>query len=1085
MPLSPHPAVAARVVAILVVCDGAERLGDVLAAVAAFPPEVELLVVDNGIRDGFGALLRRRIPSDRLLRLHRKLGYGAAVTAALRHEAVADADYVLLLHDDLALAPDAVPRLVEALEADSSLWIVGPKLRQWDEAELLQDVGMTIDQFGRADSPLEPPELDQGQHDHPRDVLYVSTAGMLVRRRVFARLGGFDERYPVMRDDLDLCWRAWLAGGRVTVVPEAVGYHVAAMSALHRPVAAGESWEARYVAERHTIATLLKNVAAVRLLWLVPVLIVLLPAKVLAFLLTRRVDDARAVAWAVGWNVRELPRTLERRSRVQALRRVSDQELTGLFSPVWARLRAYAEAVGGRLRGAQPWVPASTTPGGEAGRHPFRRLRAHPVAWSALALFCAYVAGLLKLLGRGPVVGGQIAPWPDSPHAFLEAYAGWSGGPLASAGSPSPLQAVLGVLSFAGLGSPWLAQRLLVFGLVPLAWLLALQAGRLLGTAPGPRILGASLYALSPVLLGALALGRLGALVAAALLPGIVLLAVETVASRHGRGWRAAAMLAIVLAVVAAAEPVFGLLLIGIGVVVALWLVRSRGRAGRARSGRLILACAAAVALLGPWLVDVVAEPTALPALWNGVGPPAVLPLWRAVTITPGLLPGLEGTPGIVLGFMAVAVVVAALLYGLRGRPATVAGLACVVGCAALGAWAVSRTGASWLWPPVLLVPGALALAALAVVAAPPAALALRGHRHWGARAVGAVLVLLLAVGLGSSVVRLTTGPWQGLSLDPELVPAFVSAGEQRVGPYRVLVLHGGDRVVRWDVTEAGGPSMLGYGALPSTQLVGFLENAVAAAVGGRDPGAAALLGLANVRYVVVAASSEAEDLLAMLARQVALEPLPAAGGRVLRVRSWLPRAVAIPEEDLTALLAGRIPDGVEALEEQGLAELRPGVYDGRLDGDTAAGSRILVVSEAASPLWSARWKANSGGGTSPLERHAGGPVNAFRLPAGPGRVSVATAIAGRRLLVAAQALLVVGLLSVIVSPPFGAGRLIGRAHRRGVSTLAWPTWHPERRLGGSEHKQLGDGRDQVGTVAAELDLPGPRRADRGRRRSV
>ncbi|MDP8970842.1 MAG: glycosyltransferase family 2 protein, partial [Actinomycetota bacterium] len=463
-----------RVAAILVVCDGGEWLGSVLATIAAQRyPGLDLVVVDNGSRDGSARLLARRIRPKRLISLDRTVGFGQAVSLALQHQAVADADLVLLLHDDLVLAPDALARLVRAMHRDPTLGIVGPKLREWSEDYLLQEVGMTTDRFGRAETILEPGELDQGQHDAQRETLYVSTAGMLLRSDLLRRLGGLDARFPVFRDDLDLCWRAWLAGQRVEVVPRAVGYHIAASSRLARPVGRGRSWEARYLAERHTLAALLKNYGLLQLAWVLPVALMLAAAKTAGFLLSRRFGDAAAVVRAHGWNVVQLPRTLRRRRFVQSHRQVSDGELARLFAPGLPRLRAYAEAVSAWLAGGstraliedtEPEVATAQDP--LEGRKLARALRDHPAACTGVLLLGAYLLGLVPLLGGGQVVGGQVAPWPESAREFLRAYASpWNGEPAASSAFASPAQPLLGVLSFLGLGSAWLAQRLLVFGL--------------------------------------------------------------------------------------------------------------------------------------------------------------------------------------------------------------------------------------------------------------------------------------------------------------------------------------------------------------------------------------------------------------------------------------------------------------------------------------------------------------------------------------------------------------------------------------------------------------------------------------------
>src|SRR6185437_14085441 len=71
-------------------------------------------------------------------------------------------------------------------------------------------------------------ELDQEQHDGVRDVFYVSSAAMLVRTDLFTELGGFDPDTFPGSEDLDLCWRARLAGARIMVVPDARAAHVEA-----------------------------------------------------------------------------------------------------------------------------------------------------------------------------------------------------------------------------------------------------------------------------------------------------------------------------------------------------------------------------------------------------------------------------------------------------------------------------------------------------------------------------------------------------------------------------------------------------------------------------------------------------------------------------------------------------------------------------------------------------------------------------------------------------------------------------------------------------------------------------------------
>ena len=213
------------VLAVVVATDGAATLRRTLTGLEAQDHPVVVVGVDNGSTDASRGILLEHLGHDHVLVADRDLGFGGAVGMALDAEVSRGAEYVLFVHDDLELRPDAVRRLVDEMEADEELAVVGCKLVEWDDPRQLQSVGMSVDVTGRADPGVEDDELDQGQRDHEARTLYVSTAGMLVRRGRFEQLGRFDHRYHLFRDDLDLCWRAWLRGWSVEVVPGAVAAH--------------------------------------------------------------------------------------------------------------------------------------------------------------------------------------------------------------------------------------------------------------------------------------------------------------------------------------------------------------------------------------------------------------------------------------------------------------------------------------------------------------------------------------------------------------------------------------------------------------------------------------------------------------------------------------------------------------------------------------------------------------------------------------------------------------------------------------------------------------------------------------------
>jgi GT2 family glycosyltransferase len=239
-----------------------ELLPRCLASLRDQDAEVELLVVDNGSRDGSLEYLRREgVPH---LSLPRNLGFAAAVNLGVaRTEAAA----VLVLNADTVLEPGCAGALLGALEADPSLGGVQPRILQLEgEGEppavadaRLYSAGQALLADGRA--------VEEGAGEaqspgflRPREVFGVCGAACLLRRELFTQLGGYDERYVSFYEDVDLNVRARIAGWGFAYVPEAVVWHVGNaswMAGFSRPGAEN----ARLVA-RNRLATQVKFMPA-------------------------------------------------------------------------------------------------------------------------------------------------------------------------------------------------------------------------------------------------------------------------------------------------------------------------------------------------------------------------------------------------------------------------------------------------------------------------------------------------------------------------------------------------------------------------------------------------------------------------------------------------------------------------------------------------------------------------------------------------------------------------------------------------------------------------------------------------------
>jgi len=200
--------------------EGEHLLSDVLESVAAQTlPVTETVVVDATSSDD-SVEIARRSGVRTLVVANRGLGflYNRGVEST-------NADYVLLLNNDVALDARCVEHLAAALDSDESHFCADARQLEWSGRQTIH--ARTILTRGRLLREYIP-----GLHLDPNvgadmvlPTVCANGAAMMVRRSAFVRLGGFDETFFLEWEDLDLCWRAWGRGWPTVFVPEAVVRH--------------------------------------------------------------------------------------------------------------------------------------------------------------------------------------------------------------------------------------------------------------------------------------------------------------------------------------------------------------------------------------------------------------------------------------------------------------------------------------------------------------------------------------------------------------------------------------------------------------------------------------------------------------------------------------------------------------------------------------------------------------------------------------------------------------------------------------------------------------------------------------------
>lgn len=316
MPLRPPP----RATVVIPNWNGARFLPTCLEALdrqslgAPGGPTVELIVVDNGSTDGSLDLLRAR-PGVRLLALPGNLGFAAAVNVGIR---AARAPIIVLLNNDTEAEPGWLAALVDVLEADHRVGSASSKVLQFADRGRFHTTGDCLDLAGMAAN-RGWGELDEGQYDGASEVFGANAAAAAYRRDLFDDIGGFAEDFGSYMEDVDLAWRARLAGWRCVFVPAArVYHHVSATGGgpmASYLVARNRLWMiARCYPGRLLIRHLPRVLAAqLRLAW--------------QALRAWRGAAARATLRGLLAGLAGLPHMLPSRRRIQAARRIDDAEL--------------------------------------------------------------------------------------------------------------------------------------------------------------------------------------------------------------------------------------------------------------------------------------------------------------------------------------------------------------------------------------------------------------------------------------------------------------------------------------------------------------------------------------------------------------------------------------------------------------------------------------------------------------------------------------------------------------------------------------------------------------------------------------
>lgn len=208
----------------------------------------EIILADNNSSDGSVEYARKRFPQIKIIENNVNLGFSAGNNSAFKK---INTDYVITLNNDTRVTGEWLIKLVEEAIKDPGIGMVSGKTLFMNKPDTVQVKSILLCPSGRSI------EVGFGEKNSTeetvKEVFGPSGVAAMYKKEMLEETGGFDEDFFAYFEDVDLAWRAQLAGWKAIYCPDAVVYH------FHSGYWIYGSSRQRYFCVRNRLWTIIKN----------------------------------------------------------------------------------------------------------------------------------------------------------------------------------------------------------------------------------------------------------------------------------------------------------------------------------------------------------------------------------------------------------------------------------------------------------------------------------------------------------------------------------------------------------------------------------------------------------------------------------------------------------------------------------------------------------------------------------------------------------------------------------------------------------------------------------------------------------
>lgn len=230
-------------------------------------PNLQIVLADNASTDNSVAWVNQNYPQVNCILLDKNYGYAGGYNRALKD---INADYFVLLNNDVAVDQNWLMPMIELMEATPNAGAAQPTLLQYKDKSMFEYAGAAggfMDIFGYVacrGRMFENLEANQQQYSQNKEIFWASGACFVVKAKAYFEAGGLDESFFAHMEEIDLCWRIQQKGYSIHYCANSQVYHLGG-STLQKG-----NPQKTFLNFRNSLIMLLKNLPLSTLLWLIP-----------------------------------------------------------------------------------------------------------------------------------------------------------------------------------------------------------------------------------------------------------------------------------------------------------------------------------------------------------------------------------------------------------------------------------------------------------------------------------------------------------------------------------------------------------------------------------------------------------------------------------------------------------------------------------------------------------------------------------------------------------------------------------------------------------------------------------------------